>query len=223
MFPKQPADNFGSNIRTESPFSAGLIRNVSRVPQAYGGTNQSRSAFARALSDDASNTIKNQMDIAGADYQTKAIGARANDVQNRREFEVRQRGLDTQLGVANETLATGRRMTTAKQDMAYQQSRKNIDAYMKRAKQDFLVNSLTGFADAAYSPIMEIAYGPTQAEQYMALKAAYGAGPYEGITSGDILASGGGLRGGAPRIGNRGLIRTAYNAMGGPVGGLFGD
>jgi len=89
---------------------------------------------------------------------------------------------------------------------------------MKRAKQDFWVNTLTGFASAAYEPVMDIAYGPTQAERYAALKAQHGSSPIEGITSGDILAAGSGYRGGAaysaeaPRLGsNRGLLRNLYS------------
>lgn len=220
MFPKQPKDNYGSNIRTESPFTAGLVRDVSQVPAAYSGPNASRSAFARALSDESSNSIRNQFDLDSAEYQQKAVKARAQDVQGRRESQVKQGGMDTQLRVANTTLDTQKRVETAKQDAAYQRSRANIDAYMKRAKQDFWVNTLTGFADAAYSPIMDIAYGPSESERYMALKAKYGASPVEGITSGDILAAGSGYRSGsayntdAPRLGsNRGLIRGLYNGL----------
>ncbi len=220
MFPKQPQDNYGSNIRTESPFKAGLVRDVSKVPVAYSGPNASRSAFARALSDEASGQIRNQFDLDSAEYQQKAVKARAQDVQGRRESQVKQGGMDTQLRVANTTLDTQKRVETAKQDAAYQRSRANIDAYMKRAKQDFWVNSLTGFADASYGPIMEIAYGPSASERYAALKAAGGASPVEGITSGDILAAGGNYRSGAatsveaPRLGsNRGLIRALYNGL----------
>lgn len=218
MFPKQPKDNYGSNIRTESPFSAGLIRNVSQVPKAYSGPNESRSAFARALSDDASGQMRNQFDFDNVAYQQKAIQARAQDVQSRREDEIKSRGMDTQLGVANTTLDTQKRVTKSQQDAAFKRSMANIDAYIKRSKDDFLANTIMGFASAAYEPIMDIAYGPSEQEMYAALKAKYGGGPYEGITSGDILASGSGYRGGAAvapqRIGsNRGMIRTLYNSL----------
>lgn len=217
MFPKQPKNNYGSNIRTESPFSAGLIRSVSQVPTAYSGPNESRSAFARALSDDASGQIRNQFDLDNVDYQQKAIQARAQDVQSRREDEIKSRGMDTQLGVANTTLDTQKRVTKSQQDAAFKRSMANIDAYIKRSKDDFLANTLMAFASAAYEPIMEIAYGPSEQDMYAALKAYHGGGPYEGITSGDILA-GGSYRGGAaaapPRLGsNRGLIRTMYNSL----------
>jgi hypothetical protein len=216
MFPPQPKDNYGSNIRTESPFKAGLVRSVSKVPAAYSGPNASRSAFARALSDDASSQMRTQFDLDNAEYQSKAVKARAQDVQGRRESAVKAAGMDTQLGVANAQLDTQKRVTTRQQDMAYKQSQENLKSYMKRAKQDFVVNSLTGFASAAYEPLMDVAYGPTQSERYMALKAKYGGGPYEGITSGDILAAGAGYRGAAaegvatPRLGSteRGLIRN---------------
>ena len=79
MFPAQPKDNFGSNIRTESPFTAGLVRSVSKVPAAYSGPNASRSAFARALSDDAAGQIRNQFDLDNAEYQSKAVKARAQE------------------------------------------------------------------------------------------------------------------------------------------------
>lgn len=221
MFPKAPSDNFGSNIRTESPFKQGMIRQASAVPMSYGGPNASRSAFARALSDDAASQSRNQFDLDTAEYQNKAVKARAQDVQGRREDTVKGQGLDTQLRVGNETIATQGRMQNAKLDQAYKQSKANIAAYTQRAKQDFLVNSVTGLAEAAYGPVMTIAEGPSSQEMYMALKAKYGANPYEGITSGDILAAGspsyraGGFRGAAampyydmPVLGERpGLLR----------------
>lgn len=225
MIPKAPADNFGSNIRTESPFKQGMIRQASAVPQAYSGPNAGRSAFARALTDDASNQVKNQFDLDTAEYQQKAQKARAQDVQGRREDMVKGQGLDAQLRVGNETIASQGRVGNSKLDAAYQQSKQNIRAYSQRAKQDFFANSISGLADAAYRPFMEIAEGPTSQEMYMALKAKYGGGPYEGITSGDILAAGspnGGVRGG----GFRGAAAMPYYDMpqlgeGRPNGGLL--
>ena len=203
MFPKAPSDNYGSNIRTESPFSQGMIRQASAVPKAYTGQNAGRSAFARALSDDASSQTKNQFDLDNAEYQQKAQKARAQDVQGRRESMVQGQGLDRQLGVANATLEQQGRLGNQKLDQAYAQSKLNIGAFMKRAKQDFMVNSITGLAEASYGPFMRVAEGPTSQEMYMALKAKNGGGPYEGITSGDILAAG------SPNAGFRGGFRGA--------------
>jgi len=212
MFPKTPPDNYGSGIRTESPFKQGMIRQASAVPQAYSGPNAGRSAFARALTDDSSNQVRNQFDLDSAEYRSKAEKARSQDVQGRREDTVKSQGLDTALRVGNETLASQGRTGNAKIDAAYRQSQMNIDAFTKRAKQDFLVNSITGLAEAAYRPIMDIAEGPTSQEMYMALKAKYGGSPYEGITSGDILAAGSpsaGFRGG----GFRGATAMPYYDM----------
>lgn len=223
MFPKQPANNYGSNIRTESPFSAGLIRRSSAVPAAYSGPNASRSAFARALSDDATVQNRNNFDLDNVEYQQKAIKARAADVQARRESQVKAGGMDSQLKVANTTLDTERNVRLAQQASDFEQTRYDIDNFTNRAKRDATYNTISAFANAAYNPLMKVAYGPSENDRYMALKAAKGGGPYEGITSADILAAGSGYRG-AP---GRGASLPFYDmptlgegASGGPLRAL---
>lgn len=163
MFPPTPADNFGSKIRTESPFSTGLLRRAAKTPAAYAGPNASRSAFARALSDESANETYNRFNLAGQKYQQQATEARAKDVQSRREDRL-----------ANYALQKERDVTTRQQDFSTAETRKDIDAYIARAKADYKTNSITNITNAIIQGGLLATALPGPTQMLAGMKAMYG-------------------------------------------------
>lgn len=163
MFPNQPPDNFGSKIRTESPFTAGFVRRAAAVPQAYQGPNQSRSAFARALSDETANETYNRFNLAGQKYRQQATEARAKDVQSQRENRL-----------ADYALQKEREVTTRQQDFGTAETRKDLDAYLARAKADYKTNTITNITNAIIQGSLLATSLPSASQMLTGMKAMAG-------------------------------------------------
>lgn len=195
MFPTQPADNFGSGIRTENPFSPGFVRQASTTPLAYQGTNQSRSAFARALSDQSASDIRNKFDLASQQYQQKAVEARAGDVQAQRANTVRQQGLAADKAVA-----------LRQQNTNYAQGRADLDAYLARAKQDYRVNTINNLVNGIIGMGLLSSALPSASTMEARLQAKYGGNnPFgDELSASGLINTSGTL--GLPVIANGGVV-----------------
>lgn len=136
MYAPQPADNFGSQIRTEAPFKEGLLRRASMAPQVHRAPSPSRSAFARALSDQTAADMRNAFEQQSQEYRQKAEEARSRDVQSRRDNQLSKYGLGREKEVTLKQQDTRRSTNTA-----------DIDAYMDRVRQDHKVNKMSNMVD----------------------------------------------------------------------------
>lgn len=128
--------NFGSQIQVSDPFNEGALRRASMAPLHYGGPNNTRSVFARALQDQTGANMRNTFAQQSQEYQQKAQQARAQDVQSRREN-----------ALANYALDQERNVTTSQQDTKRNVGRADISAYLQRARADYKVNRLSNIVD----------------------------------------------------------------------------
>lgn len=127
--------NFGSGISTGSPFAPAQVRTAANVQQAYTGPDQSRSAFARALTDTSKAEIKNT--FAGVDqkYRQKAEALRARDAQAVRENRAQRFGMQREKAV-----------TLKKQDVGLQQNLADLEAYRIRGEKDSRIQGINTIA-----------------------------------------------------------------------------
>jgi hypothetical protein len=131
-----PADNYGSGIATDSPFTQSSMMQTAATPQAYTGKNQSRNVFSRALSDASRADINNQYAKAGQEYQQKGEEARSQDVQAQRKNAVDRYSMNQE-----------RIVTQRKQDVQLDQDLKNFENYRQQALKNSEVNTLTNMAN----------------------------------------------------------------------------
>ena len=162
-------NNFGSKIQTQNPFSQGVVRRASATPTAYRSRvpNSTRSAFARALTDQSSNDMRNAFDKAQQEYRQKAETGRSRDVQSQREFAISNYGLDRE-----------KEVTTQQQDVNRVQKTADLDAYMARARADHRVNRLQNLVNLVFQGGLLAA--PTAGNLFMGMKNA--AGSMQGVT-----------------------------------------
>lgn len=200
-----PADNFGSQIRTESPFTAGFLRRASTTPLAYNGANRSRSTFARALSDESASETFNRFNLAGQKYQQEATDARSKDVQSRREN-----------ALANEALRREKEVTTRQQDFSSGEARKDIRAWMVNKERDHKTNSITNMANAIFQGGLLATALPSPTAMYTGLKAMYGASPSTTAAAFDSFMP---YRGAGAGQYNT-MLGDRINNLGSPISGL---
>jgi hypothetical protein len=207
MYAAQPADNFGSRIRTESPFGEGLLRRTTTTPVAHRAPSNSRSAFARALSDQNTLDMRNAFSEQERDFRQKAEEARSRDVQSRRENQLSNYGLGRE-----------KEVTLKQQNTRREISRANLDAYMDRARKDYKVNKLSNIVNLLFEGTLLAA--PTGAQMFRAWRA--GQPGEQADTTGPIMGGLGTLfSGGAPATG-QGFLRGGSDLWGPPsiLGGL---
>lgn len=190
----QPANNYGSMIRTENPFDQGFLRQAAATPTAYSGPNQSRSAFARALADESSSQTYNKFNLAGQKFQQEAIESRAKDVQSRRENTTKQQALDAEKAVA-----------LKQQNTNYEQQRKDIAAYIARSKQDYRTNTLNNYVSTFIGGGLLLAALPGTSKMFSGLMAKFGGGAAtDAIATAGLATSPASL--GTPVFGGGGLV-----------------
>jgi hypothetical protein len=162
-------DQVSSKIDASNPFSAGAVRKASMAPQAYRGGQDSRSAFARALTDQSAGDMRNQFDTAQQEYRQKAETVRARDIQSQREFQAEGYGLGRE-----------REVGIKQQDANRRQKMADLDAYMQRAKADYRVNRLQNLTNLLLQGGLFAA--PTVSNLFRAGQLASGSGASMGLT-----------------------------------------
>lgn len=145
--------NFGSGISTGSPFAPTDIRTASNVRQAYMGPDQSRSAFARALTDTSKAEIKNAFSGADREYRQKAEALRARDVQAQRENRSQRFAMQRE-----------KQVTMKKQDVGLQQNLADLEAYRIRGEKDARIQGINSIAGT----ILGVAAAATPTSGWMA-------------------------------------------------------
>lgn len=158
-----------SKVDASNPFSAGAVRKASMAPQAYRGGQDSRSAFARALTDQSAGDMRNQFDTAQQEYRQKAETVRARDIQSQREFQTESHGLNRERGVALRQQNANRRQKMA-----------DLDAYLQRAKADYRVNRLQNLTNLLLQGGLFVA--PTVGSLFRSGQLASGSGASAGLT-----------------------------------------
>lgn len=136
-YPATPKNNFGSGISTASPFSQGQVRTASKVQQAYTGPDQSRSAFARALTDTSKGEIKNAFADKDQEYRQKAETLRSRDTRAVRENQAQRYAMQQEKAV-----------TLKKQDVGLRQNLADLEAYRIRGEKDSRNQGISNIAGA---------------------------------------------------------------------------
>lgn len=167
-------DNFGSPIRTENPFKENFLRRASMAPIAHQGPSQSRSAFARALSDQTATDMRNTFEEQGREYRQKAEDARARDVQADRERQTARYGLGREKEVTLRQQNTRREIANA-----------DLDAYMQRARQDYKLNRMSNLVNMfLQGGLFVMPTGTSMYRSWAAARPTTGAAAAAGQTSG---------------------------------------
>lgn len=88
--PTPPAGGFQSIINTAPPIDAGQARQISNVQTPFSSYrqtagDQSRSAFAKALTDTSSNALNRATDTFNTDFRKQAEKSRSEDVLAQRQ------------------------------------------------------------------------------------------------------------------------------------------
>jgi len=140
MFSSQ--QNFGSGIARNNPFANSLTKNtVSGVKNPYTqNSDRTRSAFARALTDQSRTEMGGQYEKARRDLELSQQKARAEDVQSQRRSQLENFSLDTELDTAGKKLDSRRRESLA-----------DIASQLDRAKKDYKVARLSNLSNLMLS------------------------------------------------------------------------
>lgn len=133
--------NFGSSIPTAAPVTGSQAQQYSQFkpvfqPQAggFGAADQTRSAFARALSDSQNTSTAGDLQGFNLEVQRKAQQARAQDVQQQRQIGTDRFGMQRQTASAKADIANRRAQGMA--DIATQ-----LDIAQKNAKAQAMENA----------------------------------------------------------------------------------
>jgi len=152
-------DAFQSQIRTDAPFKENFLRRASMAPQVHREPSQSRSAFARALSDQTGTDIRNTFDEQNRAFRQKSEEARARDVQAARERQTTRYGMDRE-----------REVTRRQQDNRRDIARADLSAYMDRARKDYKLNRMSNLVNLLLQGGMFVQ--PSASSMYKAWSAA---------------------------------------------------
>jgi hypothetical protein len=128
-------NNYGSGVGTGTPFTGNDLRKATSVRPAYSGQDQSRSAFARALTDATKNETKNVFANADQEFRQKAEALRSRDVQSMRENRANRFGLQRE-----------KQVTMKKQDVGLQQNLADLEAYRIRGERDAKTQTIGNIA-----------------------------------------------------------------------------
>jgi len=146
--------NFGSSIPTAAPLAGSQTQQYSAMkpvfqPQGggFGAADQSRSAFARALSDSANVGTQADMQEFNLGLQRKSQDAVARDVQQQRQIGTDRFGMGRQADTVRADIRNRRAQGMADIATKLSISRKNANA----AALDNAVNFTTG-AMSLFSP-----------------------------------------------------------------------
>jgi hypothetical protein len=154
--PVAPVLNYQtSQIQGTNPFSAADYRLNTKTYNPYSGTDQSRSAFARAMMDSTKAQSQTGLENVGLDLQRKAQAARSKDVLEQRDT-----------GLKRYTLGRERNITLKQQNAFRAQKMADLAAELERGKQDARVNTITNMAN--FSLGLLGASMPTAASMYNA-------------------------------------------------------
>lgn len=121
-----PQGGYRSQINAQSPFGPALLARTAKVTnpnRSYGtsAADQSRSAFARSLTDTSRNAMNRSIDKFNVDYRTQAEKSRAEDILAQRQNSMDRYRMDTLRDVYNVDVSTG-----------YDQKIKDLTAYQTR-------------------------------------------------------------------------------------------
>lgn len=141
--PEHQGNNFGSKVQTGSPFGGSESRMALQYQPHYTGMDQSRSAFARALSDSARNEARAGFNDANQKYQQESEQIRSRDTQSRREDALNRY-----------TLEREKRYNLRAQDVRRNQGMADMAAYLDRAKKDARANTVGNIATMAVTAAM---------------------------------------------------------------------
>lgn len=142
--------NFGSSIPTAAPLTGSQTQQYSQFKPVYepqgggfGAADQTRGAFARALSDSQNTAVAGDLQTYNLDLQRKGQQARAQDVQQQRQTGTDRFGMDRQTVTARADIANRRAQGMA--DIATQ-----LDVAKKNAKAQAIDNAFN-FTTSALS------------------------------------------------------------------------
>lgn len=135
--PVAPVLNYQtSQIQGTNPFSAADYRLNTKTYSPYSGTDQSRSAFARAMMDSTKAQAQTGLENVGLDLQRKAQAARSKDVLEQRDT-----------GLKRYTMGREREVTLKQQTAFRAQKMADLAAELERGKADARVNTITNMAN----------------------------------------------------------------------------
>ena len=133
--------NFGSSIPTAAPLTGSQAQQYSQFkpsfqPQGggFGAADQTRGAFARALSDSQNAATAGDLQTFNLDNQRKSQQARAQDVQQQRQIGTDRFGMQRQTATMQADIANRRAQGMA--DIATQ-----LDVAKKNAKAQAMENA----------------------------------------------------------------------------------
>jgi hypothetical protein len=135
--PAAPVLNYQtSQIQGASPFAAADYRLNTKTYNPYSGTDQSRSAFSRAMMDSTKAQAQTGLENVGLDLQRKAQAARSKDVLEQRDT-----------GLKRYTMGREKDVTLRQQTAFRAQKMADLAAELERGKQDARVNTMTNIAN----------------------------------------------------------------------------
>ena len=141
--PEHQGNNFGSKVQPANPFGGSESRMALQYQPHYTGADQSRSAFARALSDSARNEARTGLNDATQKYQQQGEQIRSGDTQSRREDALNRY-----------TLEREKRYNLRAQDVRRNQGMADMAAYLDRAKKDARASTVGNIATMAVTAAM---------------------------------------------------------------------
>ena len=191
LAPEHRGNNFGSKVQTGNPFGGSESRMALQYQPHYTGMDQSRSAFARALSDSARNEGRAQFNDATRQYQQEGEQIRARDTQARREDALNRYSLERE-----------KRYNLHAQNVRKAQGMADMAAYLDRAKKDARANTVGNIATMAVTAAMLPFSQPVSAM----VAAAKGSGGAMATAGASLFGSGMGGFGNRARAGTLSLL-----------------
>lgn len=189
--PEHQGNNFGSKAQTANPFGGSESRMALQYQPHYTGGDQSRSAFARALSDSARNEGRVQFNDAAIKYQQDNEQIRSGDTQSRREDALNRYALERE-----------KRYNLHSQNVKRVQGMADLDAYLDRAKKDARANTVGNIATMAVTAAMLPFSQPASAM----VAAAKGSGSAMATAGASLFSGGMGSFGNRARAGTLSLL-----------------
>jgi len=147
--------NFGSSIPTAAPLTGSQTQQYSQFKPVYepqgggfGAADQTRGAFARALSDSQNTAMAGDVQGFNLENQRKAQQARAQDVQQQRQIGTDRFGMQRQTVTAKADIANRRAQGMADIATQLDVAKKNANAQALDNAFNFTTSALSLFNPA---------------------------------------------------------------------------